>query len=113
MSVLQVEEESRNLETYYLIWLDDSLDNSEENLTAQQHLRASINHLLILQDHQLCFQFIQSLSNDDRVILIVNHQFGLIIIPQITELRQIISIYVYSSDEQAHEHWIQHFAQVN
>jgi hypothetical protein len=106
------EEEDRNLEPYCLIWLDASMNYSEENLRAQQYLRTSINYLLIFQDHRLCLQFIDSLSIDDQAILIVSHQLGSIIIPQITQLRRIISIYKYSTDKKVNEHWTQNFPKV-
>jgi len=44
--------------------------------------------------------------------LIISHQLGSTIIPQIVKLRQIISIYIYSLDKKANERWTQNFSQV-
>ena len=104
--------EDRNLETYCLVWLDDSITKSKESLQTQEYLRASINHLLIFEDHHLCLQFLQSLPLDERAIFILIHRHSLTIMPQIVQLRQIISIYIYSSNLNIHQYWIQNFPQV-
>ena len=85
------------------------MNNSQENIQAQQQLRTSINHLLTFEDDQQCLQYIQSLPKDDRIVLIVSGRLGQIIVPQIVHLRQIISIYVYCMDKKANEQWAQHF----
>ncbi len=104
---------NKNLETYGLIWLDASVNNSQENIQAQQQLRASINHLLTFEDAQLCLQYINSLPKDDRSVLIVSGRSGRIIVPQIVHLRQIIAIYVYCMDKKANEQWALHFSKVS
>jgi hypothetical protein len=105
--------EDENLGTYSLIWLDDLLNNSKENLLAREQLRRCIKHLLIFSDQQLCLRHIHSLSKDDRIVLIVNETFGREIVPQIFELRQIVSIYVHCTDKQTNERWANHFSKVN
>jgi hypothetical protein len=104
---------TENLETYGLLWLDASVNSLQENIQAQQQLRSSINHLLTFEDDQQCLQYIQSAPKDDRIILIVSGRFGRIIVPQIVQLRQIISIYVYCIDEKANEQWTLHFSKVS
>ncbi|CAF3132461.1 unnamed protein product [Rotaria sp. Silwood2] len=105
-------ETNQNLETYCLIWLDSSVNKSKENIYAQQILRTSINHLLTFEDDELCLQYIDGLSNDDRVVLIVSGRLGQTIVPQVAFLRNIVSIYVYCMDKQANEQWTQHFSKV-
>ncbi|CAF1404959.1 unnamed protein product [Adineta steineri] len=106
------QEEILNLETYSLIWLDETVNKLRENLQDQQRLRASINRLLTFEDYQLCLQCIQSLSRYDRIILIVNRQLGKQLIPQIVSLQQIISIYIYDTDKQHTERWVQNFSKI-
>jgi tetratricopeptide (TPR) repeat protein len=105
-------QKGKNLETYSLIWLDSSVNNSSENIQAQHILRTSINHLLTFEDDQLCLQHIDTLSDDDRVIFIVSGRFGSTIVPQITLLRQIVSIYVYCMNQKANEQWTQYYPKV-
>jgi len=112
-SVIKETQKKENLETYCLIWLDASVNGSQENIQAQQQLRSSINYLLTFQDDQQCLQYIDSVPKDDRIVLIVSGRLGRIIVPQIVQLRQIISIYVYCMDKKANEQWAQHFSKVS
>ncbi len=102
-SVIKKTQKNENLETYCLIWLDASVNGSQENIQAQQQLRSSINYLLTFQDDQQYLQYIDSVPKDDRIVLIVSGRLGRIIVPQIVQLRQIISIYVYCMDKKANE----------
>ncbi len=112
-SVFKTTQKDENLETYCLVWVDASVNSSPENLQAQQQLRISINHLLTFEDDHQCLQYIHSVSKDDRIVLIVSGKLGRIIVPQITQLRQIISIYVYCMDKKANEQWAQHYPKVS
>ncbi|CAF3538344.1 unnamed protein product [Rotaria socialis] len=103
---------SKNLETFYLLWLDASINKTQENIEAQQRLRTSINCLETFEDDQQCECYIQSLSSHDRVVLIVSGQLGQIIVPYIHSLRQLSSIYVYCMDKKAHEKLTKDFTKV-
>ncbi len=106
-------QQNKNLETYCLIWLDSYVNNSQENIQAQNLLRTSINHLLTFEDDDECLRFIDALDDDDRVIFIVSGRFGATIVPQVVLLRQIVSIYVYCRNKEANEQWAQQFPKVN
>ncbi|CAF4118880.1 unnamed protein product [Adineta steineri] len=110
MSIISIQHD--NLETYYLIWLDSSVNKSQENIQAQQILRTSINHLLTFENDELCLQYIDNLSYDDRVILIVSGQLGQTLVPQVSPLRQIISIYVYCRNKEINEQWASYYPKV-
>jgi hypothetical protein len=101
-------QEIENLETFYLIWLGNSIKQE-----FQQQLRIIINYLSVFKDTQQCLQYLQSLSKDDRVILIVKGKLGQQIVPDIVHLRQIISIYVYCNDKKTNEQWAKNFKKVN
>jgi hypothetical protein len=104
---------NQNLETYCLIWLDTSVNNSQENIQAQNVLRTTINQLLTFDDDQRFFQHIDTLSDDDRIVLIVSGRLGQTIVPQVCPLRQIVSIYIYCRDKEANKQWSQNFFKVN
>lgn len=101
-----------NLEAFRLVWLDGSVNNSEENLHAQQRLRRTVNYLKTFEDEQVCFKYIRSVPKDDRIILIVNGQLGQILVPKICHLRQVFSIYIYCKNKAFHEHWSQYYYRV-
>jgi hypothetical protein len=112
MTMMNTTQQQSNLETYCLIWFDNSVNNSQ-NIQAQNILRTSINHLLTFDDDERFFQHIDALSDDDRVILIVSGRLGQTIVPQVSPLRQIVSIYIYCMDKKANEQWAQNFIKVN
>ena len=96
---------NENLETYCLVWLDAAVNSSKENIDAQKKLRATINHLLAFEEEKQCFEFFDSLPKDDRVVLIVSGRLGRIVVPKMSSIRQVISIYVYCMDKAANEEW--------
>jgi hypothetical protein len=101
-----------NLEIFSLVWLDASINNSEENLETQQRLRTIINHLLTFDDSNLCEDYIRSVSTHDRIVIIVSGLSGRQLIPRIHSLRQVCSIYVYCMDRKTNEQWTKKFSKV-
>ncbi|UJR24561.1 hypothetical protein I4U23_005936 [Adineta vaga] len=63
---INLSEENSNFETYCLIWLDASVNETQENRETQIKLRSFVNHLDIFQDDQLCLNYIKSLPRGDR-----------------------------------------------
>jgi hypothetical protein len=111
-SLPNTKKQDENVETYCLIWLDASVNNSQENVQAQKQLRASINHLITFEDDQRCLCYIESVPKDDRIVLIVSGKLGQIIVPKIIQFRQITSIYVYCINRKENEKWAQHYTKV-
>jgi hypothetical protein len=101
-----------NLEIFSLIWLDSAVNESSENLDCQRKLRNSINYLKTFDDSDRCERYIQNLSSNDRLILIVSGRFGQEILPSIHNLRQVIAIYVYCMHKQSNEQWTKKFNKV-
>ncbi len=102
-----------NLETFSLLWLDAAVNESQENIDAQQQLRTSINFLRTFEDGDQCEKYIRSIPKDDRIVLIVSGRFGETIVSRIHSLRQMSAIYVYCKDKKRHEAWAKQFKKVN
>lgn len=103
---------SDNLETFSLIWLDDSTKSSNEDEHLEQDLRNIINHLIKFKNEQTCQQYIEEQSEEDKLILIVNDLSGHTLVPRIHQLRQVYSIYVYCKNNMIDQEWITKFAKV-
>ncbi len=106
------ETNDNNLETFSLCWLDEQVNTTEDNRETQEKLREIINHLKTFDDQNECHQYIQSLSQQDRLILIISGRCGRQLVPQIHQLRQLISIYVYCMDKKGNEQWAKDFNKV-
>jgi tetratricopeptide (TPR) repeat protein len=100
-----------NLETFSLIWLDAIVNDSFENIETQQRLRTFINHLKTFQNGNECKQYIESLPKD-RFVLIVSGRLGQEIVPDIHNLRQVYSIYVYCLDKERNERWAKRYPKI-
>jgi hypothetical protein len=103
----------RNLETFSLVWLDSTINNSQENVNTQRRLKTIINHLLTFEDSTLCEEYIRSVSNHDRIVIIVSGLLGRQLVPRIHQLEQVCSIYVYCMDRKTNEQWTKDFTKVN
>ena len=101
-----------NLETFSIFWLDPQVNQTEDNRNAQLKLREIINHLKTFDDQNECHQRILSLSQEDRLVLIVSGRCGQQLVPKIHHLRQVSSIYVYCMDKKANEQWAKDFIKI-
>lgn len=88
-----------NLEIFSLIWLDLSDNEIHKNFDFQQQLRTIINYLKLFEHIDDCEQYVQSLSKDDRIVMLVHEKLAKEILERIHELRQIVSIYIYHTDD--------------
>jgi hypothetical protein len=102
-----------NLETFGLLWLDATVNTSEENREAQQQLRSTINHIATFEDPNLCQQYIRSVCLQDRLVLIVSGRLGQEVVSRIHQVRQLSSIYVYCMDKERNEKWAKNFSKVS
>jgi hypothetical protein len=102
-----------NLETFSLVWLDSSVNNSEENVDTQRRLRTIINHLRTFENSHDCEEYIRSVSNHDRIVIIVSGISGRQLIPRIHKIRQVCSIYVYCMNRKTNEKWTKQYNKVN
>ena len=103
---------SSNLETFSLIWLNDSTTSSKEDEHIEQDLRNTINHLIKFENEQTCHQYIEERSDEDKLILILNNLLGYTLIPRIHQLRQVYSIYIYYKNNAVNQEWITKFSKV-
>lgn len=99
---LDIEIDDTCSEIFFLIWLDS---NPEETRQTEQELRSIINNLKRFEDINSCENFIKERSKNDRLIIIVSGRLGREIVPNINNLPQVISIYVYCMNKAENETW--------
>ncbi|CAF0746651.1 unnamed protein product [Adineta steineri] len=85
-----------HLEGFSLIWLNDN----GNDVDIQKELRNIINHIETFDDVEECKNYIENASENDRLVLVTNGEFGRQIVSSIHQLRQISSIYINSEDKQ-------------
>lgn len=95
-----------------VLWLDNSVNTTQENIHGQNLFRASIGHLKTFDNADKCEEYIRSTPTDERLILIVSGRLGRILTPRIHQLRQVSSIYVYCLDKIMNEQWAKAYTKV-
>lgn len=98
-----------NYETYSLIWLD-SQRNADD---VHEKLRSSINYLRTFDRINECETYIQSISSEDRIVLIVSDHFAQQLIPNIHCFRKVSSIYILCKNKQFDQQWSKQYRKVN
>jgi len=100
-----------DLEIFTLIWLDGSIDDFENEKT-QTDLRKLTDRFQPFDNCDKCESFIQSVSIDERIVLIVSGRLGRDIVPRIHSIEQICLIYVYCFDRESNRQWAQDYSKI-
>lgn len=105
-----------HLETFSLLWLKGKTNDNEKIQNSERKLRAIINHLEVFDNIEQCQKSIQTISKEDRFVIIVNQQFSHELVPIIHPLYQVSAIYIYCSDkneqQQQQQQWSKDFSKV-
>ncbi|CAF0791846.1 unnamed protein product [Rotaria sp. Silwood1] len=104
-------QQSKNLKKFSFIWLDTINNDSSECIKIQENLRTFIHDFKKFQNNDKCMKYIESLPND-RFILIINDRSGKKVISHVHYLRQVFSIYIYSSDKVTNKRWIKQYPKI-
>lgn len=111
-STIETWNSNENLDIYTIIWLDNQINKFPKTDCIEKQLRRIINYVKIFKDEDDCEKYINEISRDEYIILIINEQIGQEFISQIHDLQQIYSIYVYSSIENTDKTWINQYNKV-
>ncbi|CAF4563733.1 unnamed protein product [Rotaria sp. Silwood1] len=83
----------KNLESYYLFWLDSTV-RSPEFIETQDELRTIINYMKIFESNEECEKEFKRIKNG-KIFLIVNCIQGLLLLPNVHDHQRLHSIYIY------------------
>jgi hypothetical protein len=105
-------QKTEDLRVVSLVWLDDKADKTEENITAQQHLRAIDNNIKVYKGKNECEQFLKFQIRQKPIALIVSGTLGQDLVPRIHHFPQIVSIYVFCLNKVFHQQWAKEYPKV-
>jgi hypothetical protein len=93
----------KNVENCVVIWLDATIDKTQDTINSQAKLRTIINSLVTCHTIDETLQFIDKVP-DEKVFLIVAGSLGwpLIDLGIVGKLQQLDSIYIFCQNESAH-----------
>jgi hypothetical protein len=98
------------LELFHLIWLDD--DNSENNQNIEAKLRSTITQFTKFQDVTPCRQYIENISADNRLVLLLSNHLSNELLPVIHKLQQVSLICIYDVNGITNEQLLEQFHKV-
>lgn len=103
----------KNSSVPFLVWCDQSVNDSSENKEAQQKLFDIFDNKFkpFLSEDQ-CRKFINE-SEDYCFVIIVSGQMGRDLVPKIHTSDRIKSIYVYCMNKEANEKWSKNYGKVD
>ncbi|CAF4727320.1 unnamed protein product [Rotaria sp. Silwood1] len=102
---------NNNCRRLLLIWLDNSSD-FQEKIDILKEFRLSKNNFQTFTGLEQCKNHIQTTPSQHRITLIIRDYFSQQLIPEIHDLVQISSIYIYCTNEQCHYSWIEKYPKV-
>jgi hypothetical protein len=102
---------TRNLELFTCVWLDENINETDDNRESEQKLRQIINHLFTCNNEKQCEEYIHGITQE-KVVLIVSGALGQHIIPRIHQLTQLSACYIFCSNKRFHREWSSRYSKV-
>lgn len=95
-----------DFDSFRFIWLEKNANRLKTKFDIHKQFQ---DRLQTFEDEYQCEDYIQKLPSNNRIVLIINEQFGQKLIPRIHRLQQVSSIYVYSRNKE----WTKDYHKVN
>jgi len=107
-----VQPRQRMTQHYSLIWVDGTIDTSEESWQKKISLVQSvINDVNIFTKPDECIQFLHHI-NSEKVFLITSGYLGQRLVPEVYSMPQLDAIYIFCGSEGQHKVWITEWLKV-
>lgn len=98
-----------NLEELFIVWVDSNVNKMNDCLEMISTLRSIINSLKIFDNIDECIYYINSITTEEKIFLIVSGSFGESIVPHICQSLKIVAIYVFCYDKTKYEIWLNQY----
>lgn len=89
--------DERNLELYYLFWLDPTV-RSPEHIDTKDELRAIVNYLKVFERNSECVNEFNNVTKG-KIFLLVSCVQSIPVLPVIHDHKSLHSIYIYHSGD--------------
>ena len=95
----------RLLQNFLLVWLDANLDESKADFKKSlERLRNVVASIITFQDVKECINFLNEISQE-KVFMIVSGSLGQQVVPDLEDMPQVQSIYIFCGNKAIHEEW--------
>lgn len=105
--------EYENIELFQFLWLNSVEKKDKEFKNAEQQLSKAIHYLKIFDDFNACFNYINNVFEQEKIVFIITDTFGETAIEKVNEKPNVCSIYVHCSKGQSNiNEWSKKFDKV-
>lgn len=97
--------ETTDNKKFSIVWLDDSINDSQHCQTIKQGLLSIDNQCHFCTNKDNCSEYIKKQPEDVRIVLMVSGRMGKELVPSIHEEKRIDAIYIFCYDVVSHREW--------
>ncbi|CAF1252978.1 unnamed protein product [Adineta steineri] len=109
-SILQPRQ--RMTQNYLLIWVDASIDLKNKNCQdILNQLKNVINNVNLCTQPDQCIQLLNQIDNE-RAFVIISSAIGQHLVPEIHDLPQLDTIYIFCDNKSKHHEWTQNWIKI-
>ena len=95
-----------------LIWLDSSIDASNSDCqNTIINLRDAVNTINIFSNSEECMDFLKDVT-DEKACIIISGALGQTMVPQVHNLSQVDSIFIFCRNKEYHEAWANDWSKI-
>ena len=103
---------SQMVQNVLLIWLDRNIDkNTADCQSTITQLRRTVNSVNTFTDEKQCIEFLEDMDHD-KACLIISGSLGQQIVPEIHNLAQVDTIFIFCDNKQFHETWTKNWSKI-
>ena len=94
------------IQNFLLIWLDANLDESKADFKSSlERLRNVVASIITFQDTKECINFLNEISHE-KVFIIISGALGQQVVPDLQDMPEVQSIYIFCGNKAIHEEWV-------
>jgi hypothetical protein len=102
----------RFVQNFLLLWVDANIDQTKKDCQKTlAQLRNIADDINICTEPQQCIEFLNGIDNH-KVFIIASGALGQRLVPNIHDMPQVDSIYIFCGDKSRHEEWIKKWVKI-
>jgi len=103
---------TNELPKYTIIWIDENMSDTEDNLDIEEQLRSNINRLKIFNNLDAGVDYLTDLE-DQKIVLIISNTNECRFIPDIHAFTQLKAIYIHCLSKKISINWLKNYEKVS
>ncbi|CAF4117962.1 unnamed protein product, partial [Rotaria sordida] len=103
--------DDENKESITIIWFDPNIGSNEDPKKLKQTLGHINDYVIFASDHEQCITFIESI-HQEKIFLITSRLKALQILPRVSSLRQIDSIFIFSMEKNQDDYLLNNYSKI-